>query len=125
MDPPSVPLDPPAVWADVSSSPVALSAAPGDPLEREALARCGAGDEGLRGAASDVVFRALRRLPLPDSDAIAFAQRAAGEPHPWARAWAAHALTLSSEAALRRLDDWLAEDRQPQLRRCAVASGVA
>ena len=64
-------------------------------------------------------------LPMPDSDAIAFAQRAAGEPHPWARAWAASAKTLSPDATLRKLDEWLAEDREPRLRRCAVASGVA
>ncbi len=116
-------MDPPAIWAEVSSSPVALSEPP-DPLEREALQRCGTGDAGLRRAADDVVFRALRGLPMPDSDAIAFAQRAAGEPHPWARAWAASARSLSSDATLRKLDEWLAEDREPRLRRCAVASGV-
>jgi uncharacterized protein YkwD len=125
MDAPPVPRDPPAVWAVVSSSPVALSATPDDPLEREALARCGAGEEGLRAAANDVVFRALRGLPLPDAEAIAFAQRAAGEPHPWARAWAASAKTLSPDATLRRLDDWLAADAKPRLRRCAVANGTA
>jgi uncharacterized protein YkwD len=125
MDAPAVPLDPPVVWAAVSSSPVALSASPGDPLERQALARCGAGDEGLRAAANDVVLHALRGLPLPDAGGLAFAQRAAGEPHPWARAWVASAKTLSPEVALRRLDDWLVEDREPRLRRCAVASGTA
>jgi uncharacterized protein YkwD len=125
MDGPPVPVDPPAIWAEVSSSPVALSVAPGDPLERDALARCGTGDEGLRGAADDVVFRSLRGMPLPDADALAFAQRAAGEPHPWARAWAASAKSLSPDATLRKLDEWLAEDRAPRLRRCAVASGTA
>jgi uncharacterized protein YkwD len=111
---PPVPLDPPAHWVDVSSSPVALSATAADPLEREALERCGTGDEGLRGAADDVLFRALRGLPLPDS-----------EPHPWARAWVASARALSSDTTLHRLDQWLAEDREPRLRRCAVASGAA
>lgn len=125
MDGLPAPVDPPAIWAEVSSSPVALSAAPADTLERDALARCGPGDEGLRGAADDVVFRSLRGLPMPDSDALAFAQRAAGEPHPWVRAWAASARALSPDATLRRLDEWLAEDREPRLRRCAVASGTA
>jgi uncharacterized protein YkwD len=125
MDAPPVPRDPPAVWAAVSSSPVALSATPGDPLEREALARCGVGDEGLRAAANDVVFRVIRGLPMPDAEAIAFAQRAAGEPHPWARVWAASAKALSPDATLHRLDDWLAADAEPRLRRCAVASGAA
>jgi uncharacterized protein YkwD len=125
MDSASVPMDPPAIWAEASSSPVALSEPPADALEREALERCGTGDAGLRGAASDVVSRALRGLPLPGSDAIAFAQRAAGEPHPWARAWAASARELSTDATLRKLDEWLAQDPEPRLRRCAVASGVA
>lgn len=118
-------MDPPAIWAEVSSSPVALSEAPSDALEREALARCGHGDEGLRGAAGDVLLRALQGLPMPDADALAFAQRAAGEPHPWARAWAASARVLSTDATLRKLDEWLDQDREPRLRRCAVASGVA
>jgi uncharacterized protein YkwD len=125
MDAPAVPRDPPAVWATVSSSPVALSEEPGDRLAREALARCGTGDEGLRAAANDVVFRALHGMPMPDSEAIAFAQRAAGEPHPWARAWAASAKTLWPDTTLRRLDDWLAADAEPRLRRCAVTSSTA
>jgi uncharacterized protein YkwD len=125
MDGASAPIDPPAIWAEVTSSPVALSEGPSDALEREALARCGHGDEGLRGAAGDVLLRALQGLPMPDADALAFAQRAAGEPHPWARAWAASARVLSTDATLRKLDEWLDQDREPRLRRCAVASGVA
>ena len=46
--------------------------------------------------------------PCRSSDALAFAQRAAGEPHPWARAWAASARELSTDATLRKLDEWLA-----------------
>jgi len=118
-------VDPPALWAEVSSSPVALNEPPRDGLEREALARCGAGEAGLLGAATGVASRAIQRLPIPDADAIAFAQRAAGEPHPWARAWAASSRTASTDATLRKLDEWLAEDHDPRLRRCAVATGVA
>src|ERR1700722_11907650 len=113
MDGAAVPVDPPAIWAEASSSPVALSETPGDALGREALARCGTGDEGLRGAAADVLFRARRGLPIPDAEALAFAQRAAGEPHPWARAWAASARTLSADATLRKLDEWVADDGGP------------
>src|SRR5580704_18233403 len=121
MDGASAPIDPPAIWAEVSSSPVALSEGPSDALEREALARCGHGDEGLRGAAGDVLLRALQGFPMPDADALAFAQRAAGEPHPWARAWAASARVLASETTWPKLDAWLAESPYPELRRCAVA----
>jgi uncharacterized protein YkwD len=124
MDAAAIAMDPPAIWAEVSSSPVALTAPPDDALAREALLRCGPGDEGLRGAAEAALHRALRGLPLPDTDALAFAQRAAGEPHPWARAWAASATTLPLDATLRKLDAWLAEDAAPVLRRCAVAAGT-
>src|SRR5690242_312183 len=115
-------IDPPAAWAPSTASPVALSEAPGDPLARAALARCGEGEAGLQGAAALTLSRALRGLPLPDAGALAFAQRASGEPHPWARAWAASAKVLPAEESLRRLDAWLAEDRSPGARRCAVAA---
>jgi uncharacterized protein YkwD len=58
-------------------------------------------------------------------EGIAFAQRAAGEPHPWARAWAATGKSLPLEGTLGKLDAWLADDRFPSRRRCAVASGEA
>jgi uncharacterized protein YkwD len=125
MDVSAAAMDPPVLWAEVTSSPVALSDPPPDALEREALAHCGVGEAGLREASRRAVSRVLRGLPLTDPDTLAFEQRSAGEPHPWARAWAASAKTLSTEATLRRLDEWLAEDREPRLRRCAVASAVA
>jgi uncharacterized protein YkwD len=118
-------IAPPAHWAPATASPVALSEKPSDPLAREALARCGEGEAGLQAAADLALEHALRGEPLPGADALAFAQRASGEPHPWARAWAASAKVLSGEAALMRLDSWLAEDRAPGPRRCAVAAGAA
>jgi uncharacterized protein YkwD len=117
-------IDPPVVWAPATASPAPLNDQPRDPLAREALARCGNGESGLQAAATLILSRTLRGLPLPDAEALAFAQRAAGEPHPWARAWAASARALSPEATLRRLDDWLLEDHAPGTRRCAVASGA-
>jgi uncharacterized protein YkwD len=145
MDAALVAKDPPAIWAPATSSPGAPGDPPRDSLEREALARCGPAEAGLSEAARQVAARAVQGLPLPDPDALAFAQRAAGEPHPWARAWAASARPLDgsiegrpldgsvegrpldglTDTTLRRLDDWLLQDREPRLRRCAVASGVA
>jgi uncharacterized protein YkwD len=119
----AAPVDPPAAWVTVTSSPGAASEAPVDPLERAALARCGPAESGLVAAARDAVGRRLRRLPMPDAAGLAFAQRSAGEPHPWARAWAAAGTSLPAEATLAKLDAWLADDRAPALRRCAVASG--
>src|SRR5580693_4771048 len=77
------------VWANATSSPVALDPRPLDPLAREALSRCGTGEGGLLAAARQVAARKAHGLPMPDAEAIAAAQRAEGEPHPWARAWAA------------------------------------
>jgi uncharacterized protein YkwD len=112
-------------WADATSSPVALDATKLDPLAREALSKCGAGEAGLRNLAEEIASRKVRGLPMPKPDAIASAQRAAGEPHPWARAWAASAKALASETTLPKLDAWLAESPYPELRRCAVARTVA
>ncbi len=115
--------DPPVVWAPATASPVPLTGAPEDPLAREALSRCGEGEDGLAGAAALVVSREGLGEPVPDAEALASAQRAAGEPHPWARAWAASAPSLAPASTLARLDAWLAEDCDPALRRCAVATG--
>jgi uncharacterized protein YkwD len=125
MDGHSAPVDPPVAWAEVSSSPVAPGEPPANALERALLARCGAGESGLSAAAREVVSHKLRGLPIPDARAIAFSQRRAGEPHPWARAWSASGASLPFEATLRAVDAWLADDRAPALRRCAVASGEA
>jgi uncharacterized protein YkwD len=121
MDGAAPPPDPPVAWAEVTSSPVACER-PRDPLERAALERCGSPEAGLAAAAREAVARRLRGEPMPGAEALAFAQRSSGEPHPWARAWAAAGRTLPAEATLAMLDAWLAEDRTPDLRRCAVAS---
>jgi uncharacterized protein YkwD len=122
MDGAAPPPDPPAAWVEASASPVRGQSAV-DPLERAALERCGPPEAGLAAVARDAVARTLRGAPLPAAGAIAFAQRTAGEPHPWARAWAAAGRSLPAESTLAKLDAWLAEDRTPALRRCAVASG--
>jgi uncharacterized protein YkwD len=95
-----------------------------DPLERAALAHCGTGEAGLQHAARVVVARKLGGLRMPELDALSSAQRIAGEPHPWPRAWVASARQLAEESTMRRLDGWLSEGREPRLRRCGVASGV-
>jgi uncharacterized protein YkwD len=112
-------------WAPWSASPVALDPAPLEPLEREALDACGPGDAGLRQTAGAILERKRRGLPMPDLDAIAAAQRAAGEPHPWARAWAVSAASLERDAVLPRLRAWVGMGRWAKLRRCGVATGVS
>lgn len=111
-----------AAW---TASPVALDPAGLEPVEREALARCGAGEAGLRGTARAILARKLRGEPMPELDAIAAAQRDAGEPHPWPRAWAAIGRELGP-SVIAKLDSWLASGHDdPRFRRCGVALGAA
>jgi uncharacterized protein YkwD len=113
----------PRAWAPVSESPVPVDERPLDPLGRAALAQCGAGEAGLGQVAQEILAVKLVGGRLLEPDAIAFAQRAAGEPHPWPRAWAAIAKSGASETLLTKLRDWLPQGTS--LRRCGVASGTA
>jgi uncharacterized protein YkwD len=112
----------PRVWASASASPVPMAAELPDALGRTALAQCGVGESGLAQVAREILAVKLRGGRIPDADAIAFAQRAAGEPHPWARAWTASVKGEASETLLPKLRDWLTPGTA--LRRCGVASGV-
>jgi uncharacterized protein YkwD len=95
------------------------------PIERDVLLRCGAGEAGLRDTARAVVARKLHGLPIPELDRIALLQRAAGEPHPWARVWVATGRALDDGATMAKLDAWLAITPSAALRRCGVASGTS
>jgi uncharacterized protein YkwD len=116
--------EPLVAWSTESASPVPIDGATLTDFEREVLDRCGAGESGLRAAAASIVARKVRGQPMPDLDAIAFSQRAAGEPHPWARAWTASARSFARGETLARIDEWLASDRSAGARRCGVASGA-
>ena len=111
-------------WAASTSSPRAIEASSLGPLERDALGACGPGEAGLRETARVILDRKLRGLPMPELDAIEGAQRAAGEPHPWPRAWAASARSLEHDATLAKLGAWLGASVERR-RRCGVAAGIA
>ena len=111
-------------WAASTGSPREIDVAPLEPLERAALAACGAGESGLRETARVILGRKLRGLPMPELDAIEAAQRAAGEPHPWPRVWAASARSLDADATVTRLGAWLGGHAE-RFRRCGVAAGVS
>jgi uncharacterized protein YkwD len=113
----------PNAWAPASASPRPIVDTL-DPLEQAVLAACGEGEAGLRETARSVLTRKLRGSPLPDVDAIAAAQRVAGEPHPWPRAWAVSGHVLERDATLDRLRPWLAAHGSLGVRRCGVADGV-
>ncbi|HEY1696904.1 MAG TPA: CAP domain-containing protein [Polyangiaceae bacterium] len=112
-------------WASWTSSPTRVDAASLGPLERAAQEACGTGESGLRATARALVERKTRGLPLPDVDAIESLERAAGEPHPWPRVWAATAATLDAESTLQKLSTWLASQSDRPSRRCGVAEAAA
>jgi hypothetical protein len=114
-----------AAW---SASPLPIDETGLDDVERDALSRCGRGEAGLREVARALLARKLAGESLPELDGIAREQRAAGEPHPWPRAWSAKVRTFDSAAAraatFSQLDAWLGSAVVP-LRRCGVATGIA
>lgn len=111
-------------WAQASASPRPILATV-DPLESAALGVCGEGDTALRDTARALLERKLGGAPLPEADSIAAAQRAAGEPHPWARAWAVSSRTLDRDTTLPRLITWLDGHRAVGVRRCGAALGTS
>jgi uncharacterized protein YkwD len=116
--------DPQPAWSAWTASPVAADSATLLPIEQDALARCGMAESGLREPARAVVAGWARGATMPDASELAVLERAAGEPHPWARAWLASARGLDRDATLRKLDAWLGgKAARPLLRRCGVAWG--
>jgi uncharacterized protein YkwD len=113
----------PRVWAPASVSPAPTDEGPLDALGRSALAQCGVGEADLGQVARELLATKIERGHLPDPAAIAFAQRAAGEPHPWARVWTASAKSGDGAGLLAGLGDWLPQGQR--LRRCGAASGAA
>ena len=113
----------PRVWAAASMSPVPMDEGSLDGLGRAALAQCGVGESGLGQVAREILSLKVAGGRLPDPNVITFAQRAAGEPHPWARAWSASAKGEGAEALVAKLREWLSQGAT--LRRCGVASGTS
>jgi uncharacterized protein YkwD len=119
------PAPPSTAWVAASESPLAIASRDMSDRETDLLAHCGAGEEGLRRAAMRVVDHKLRGLSYLDLDGLAFAQRAAGEPHVWPRAWIVSGRALDHDSVLRKLDAWRASFHDIGERRCGVAIGVA
>jgi uncharacterized protein YkwD len=115
-------------YASWTASSVPIADATLDPVEQDALARCGRGEQGLRNVARALLDRKLEGEALPELDGITREQRAAGEPHPWPRAWSVRVRSLESPGArpstMTALESWLGAGAV-NLRRCGVASGVA
>jgi hypothetical protein len=111
-------------WAAWTASPVAADSSGLDEVDRAVLDRCGPTDAGLQATARRLLVGRLAGRPMPELDAIAFAQRVSGEPHPWARAWAMSAPALAPSVVRSAVGEWLDRGKSASrvLRRCGVAS---
>jgi uncharacterized protein YkwD len=114
----------PTTWATSSESPRAIDARDFGAREGELLPHCGVGDAALRDVARGVLDRKRAGLATPDTDALSAAQRAAGEPHVWPRAWIVSGRALAADALGRKLDAWRQSFRDLGERRCGIASGT-
>ncbi len=117
--------EPPWEWALATRSRAGLAAGALSDREAELQAHCGEAEEGLHLVAQRLVERKIRGLPYLDLDGLTFAQRAAGEPHVWPRAWIVSGRALDHEATLAKLDAWRTGFRDVGQRRCGVATGYA
>jgi uncharacterized protein YkwD len=122
---PPTPAEPPLAWATFTSSPTRVPAATLTDREGALEAACGVGEEGLRTVARRLVDRKLRGLPYLDEDGVTFAQRVAGEPHVWSRAWVVSGRALDHATTLARLSAWRDSFHDIGERRCGVAIGYA
>ena len=117
--------DVPVTWATSTESPRAIEVRDLGAREAELLARCGVGDVGLRDVARRVLDRKRAGLPSPDTEALSSAQRAAGEPHVWPRAWIVSGRALDREMLARKLDAWKQSSPSFGDRRCGIAASTA
>jgi uncharacterized protein YkwD len=75
--------------------------------------------------ARTLVDRKLQALPALDQDGLNFAQRVAGEPHVWSRAWVISGRALDHSTTVARLAAWRQSFHDLGERRCGVATGFA
>ncbi len=110
-------------WRPVSQSP----RAPG-PLDARQTAwqtACAPADGALLEVAARTAQEQARGGALIKSDELVFHLRAAGNPHPWPRAWSVAGSNLAVDDTARRLRGWVAPWNTLGVRRCGVARAVA
>jgi uncharacterized protein YkwD len=122
-DPP-VGVEPAWVWAPEVASPRLVDPARLSAEEADLQRACGRSEAGLRAVAERLVLRKLRELPYLDADGLAQAERVAGEPHVWPRAWIVSGRGLDRDANLQKLRAWGTTFHDPGDRRCGVATGT-
>jgi uncharacterized protein YkwD len=112
-------------WASLTSSRTDSSGPAMTDRETDLQTHCGAFEGGLRAVALRLVERKIRGLPYLDLDGLTFAQRTAGEPHVWPRAWVVSGRALDHEGTVKKLDAWRASFHDIGVRRCGIATGFA
>jgi uncharacterized protein YkwD len=122
----SAPVAEPAwTWTATTVSPVRLTDGELTDREAELQAACGMSEGGLRLVAKRLVARKIRDLPYLDIDGLTFAERAAGEPHVWPRAFIVSGRALDHATTIQRLAAWRQSFHDLGERRCGVATGYA
>ncbi len=94
----------------------------GTPLDRELESVCGTAEGGLHTVAERLMERKARGLPYLDLDGLSFAERVAGEPHPWPRAFILSTPKLDPESAKDKLRVWRASFGDVGERRCGLVT---
>ncbi len=119
------PVEPPWTWAASSVSGVRVAESSLTDRETDLQNKCGVSEDGLRRVAQRLLLRKTLDLPYLDLDGLTFAQRTAGEPHVWPRAWIVSAQAMDHESTVKKLEQWRATFHDIGERRCGVASGYA
>lgn len=107
-------------WKPSVSSP--RPAAPKTtPREASLLGLCGPADGALMDVAGLVARRQLDGASALTADELAFALRAAGDPHVWPKAWSLSGQNLDDADTEARFKGWIGGIRTLGKRRCGVA----
>jgi len=115
--------EPPWVWSQATQSGVRVAESTLTDRETELQHKCGVSEDGLRRVAQRLLLRKSLDLPYLDLDGLTFAQRTAGEPHVWPRAWIVSGRAMDHESTVKKLEQWRATFHDIGERRCGVASG--
>jgi hypothetical protein len=94
----------------------------GSELDRDLEEVCGTPEGGLHTVAERLLERKARGLPYLDLDGLSFAQRVAGEPHVWPRAFILSTQKLDADSAKDKLRTWRASFGDVGERRCGLVT---
>jgi hypothetical protein len=109
---------PPLRWTESIGSPRPLAAS-AKTREGDLASVCPDRDAALRTVAAQLAAHAV---PADDAEAVAYALRAAGDPHVWPKAFLLEGKSIDFADAKSRLQAWLGTFRQPARLRCGIVT---